>query len=108
MRFSQGDIVVVELPFTDFSGSKRRPALVLNAVDLNRDLIVAKITKTPGKHRVPIFEEDMEEGELAHYPSYVDVTSIFTSEKRFCKRVGRVSSAALERVKEELRIVLGV
>ena len=33
-KYKQGDIVVLELPFTDLLGSKLRPVLVLNAVDL--------------------------------------------------------------------------
>ncbi len=44
LRYSQGDIVVLELPFTDLVGSKLRPVLVLNAIDLGEDIVVAKIT----------------------------------------------------------------
>jgi mRNA interferase MazF len=52
--FRQGDIVVLELSFTDLLGSKLRPVLALNALDLEDDIIVAKITGSPGVHRVSI------------------------------------------------------
>ena len=45
-RYSFGDIVIVDFPFTDLSGSKRRPALVL-AHDLEDDVVLARITSKP-------------------------------------------------------------
>jgi mRNA interferase MazF len=108
VRLSQGDIVALELPFTDLSGSKLRPALVLNAKDLAEDVIVAKITGTPGKYRVKIEQRDLLEGKLKKM-SYVDVSSIFTIEKKLIKRrIGRLREEALGRVKEELRLLFGL
>jgi hypothetical protein len=46
-RFVKGDVVVIPFPFSDLTGNKRRPALIL--VDLNGDdCIVCQITS---KHR---------------------------------------------------------
>jgi mRNA interferase MazF len=45
--FSQGDVVLVPLPFTDLSSVKQRPGLVLSPERLNKvrpDLVVAAIT----------------------------------------------------------------
>jgi len=33
-KYDQGDVVILELPFTDLVGSKLRPVLVLNREDL--------------------------------------------------------------------------
>ena len=81
-KYRQGDIVVLELPFTDLLGSKLRPVLVLNSIDLGNDIIVAKITGSPGKHRVPITQSDLAVGRLKKEPSYIDCSSIFTVEKK--------------------------
>ena len=53
---------------------------MLNALDLGEDLIAAKITGTPGKHRIPITQEELATGKPKK-PSYIDCSSIFTVEK---------------------------
>ncbi|MEQ8905174.1 type II toxin-antitoxin system PemK/MazF family toxin [Ekhidna sp.] len=46
MSYSQGDIILVPFPFTDQSGSKRRPAVVVSnsLVNNSNDLIIAQLT----------------------------------------------------------------
>ena len=108
-RYEQGDIVILELPFTDLLGSKLRPVLVLNAIDLGDDIIVAKITSSPGRHRIPIMQTDLVTGRLKKEPSYIDCSSIFTVEKKLViKVVDRLTPKALDKVKEELKRVLGL
>ena len=105
-RYKQGDIVILELPFTDLLGSKLRPVLVLNAIDLGDDIIVAKITSSSGLHRVPITQSDLAIGRLRKEPSYIDCSSIFTVEKKLAiKVVGRLTEKALLKVKEELKSI---
>ena len=105
-RYKQGDIVVLELPFTDLLGSKLRPVLVLNAIDLGSDMIVAKITGSPGSHRIPITQSDLTIGQLKKEPSYIDYSSIFTVEKKLVvKIVGRLAEEALTSVKDKLRSI---
>jgi len=48
MNVSRGDIVLVDYPFSDGTGSKVRPALVVQADALNRritDTILASISR---------------------------------------------------------------
>ena len=46
--FAFGSIVLVRFPFTDLSGDKRRPALVVSGDNVRRsDLIVCFITSVP-------------------------------------------------------------
>jgi mRNA interferase MazF len=49
MTFERGDIVLATLPFTDLTGSKTRPALVVQCDRNNQrldDVILAMITRT--------------------------------------------------------------
>ncbi len=108
-KYRQGDIIVLELPFTDLLGSKLRPVLVLNAVDLGDDMIVAKVTGSSGLHRIPITQSDLAIGRLKREPSYIDCSSIFTVEKKLVvKVVGRLAEEALAKVKEELSSIFGL
>ncbi len=108
-KYNQGDIVILELPFTDLLGSKLRPVLVLNSIDLGDDIIVAKITSSPGLHRVPIMQSDLAAGRLKKKPSYIDCSGIFTVEKKLVvKVVGRLTEEALLKVKEELKRIFNL
>ena len=48
----RGDVVLVAFPFTDLSGVKRRPAVIVGRVQTN-DLLLAFITSRTGVRRSP-------------------------------------------------------
>lgn len=59
--YRRGDVVLVPIDFTDRSGSKVRPAVVVSTEDYNRtspDVLIASITSNqnalphPGDHRI--------------------------------------------------------
>lgn len=54
--FAKGDVVLVSLPFTNLSGTKARPAVVVSDNDYNAktpDIIIASITSNLGAIRHP-------------------------------------------------------
>ncbi len=54
--YKEGDLAILELPFTDLIGKKLRPVLILSSEELNHisaDLIVAKISSS---QQLPDFE----------------------------------------------------
>jgi len=82
--------------------------LVLNAVDLGADLIVAKITGTPGPHRIVLSQEDLADGRLKK-TSYVDCSSMYTVEIAVVRaRVARVSPRKMHEVLNEISGILGI
>ncbi|MFP5041396.1 type II toxin-antitoxin system PemK/MazF family toxin [Parasediminibacterium sp. JCM 36343] len=84
--FIKGDIVVIPFPFSDLSGSKKRPALVL--ADLpGDDILLCQITSQPTKDifAIKLKHTDFELGSLP-VESYIRPTRIFTADKKIIVR----------------------
>ena len=101
--FERGDIVLIELPFSDYSASKTRPVLVVSSPKFNsgsRDLIVAKITGTEYKsdYVVELDKGGLSQGKLKK-KSYIDAGFLFTVEKSLVeRRIAKVTDAVLSEV----------
>src|SRR5258708_717148 len=84
--FIKGDIVVLPFPFSDLSGSKKRPALVL--ADLSGDdIILCQITSQLVKDNfsISLSNADFISGSLP-VASNIRPTRIFTADKNIITR----------------------
>ena len=101
--FVRGDIVVVEFPFSNVLGSKRRPALVL--ADWNGiDVLLCQITSKVGRdvYSIAVTSQDFADGSLA-YKSHVRVNQVFTLERVLVsRRVGRLKLEVTQGIIERL------
>jgi len=80
-KFVRGDIVIIPFPFTDLSGSKKRPAFVV--ADLNGDdIIVCQITSKSKSDpfALPLGTHDFISGSLP-VDSFIRPNKIFTADK---------------------------
>ncbi|MEE8358602.1 MAG: type II toxin-antitoxin system PemK/MazF family toxin [Candidatus Hydrothermarchaeales archaeon] len=111
--FEEGDIVVLELPFTDLIGRKMRPVFVLSSKELNNasnDIIVAKISSSNQirGYEAELKQRDLEDGRIKK-TSYIHGHSIFTVEKHLIvKKIGRVNKKKLEDVKSIIKKALKI
>jgi len=111
--FRPGEILLLELPFTDYLGKKLRPVLVVSSEELNRisdDLIVLKITGSSHfkEFQVELEGKDLLRGKLKK-KSFIDCSSIFTVEKSLIiKSIGEVSPEKMGEVKETLKRTLAL
>jgi mRNA interferase MazF len=97
--FIKGEIVVIPFPFSDLSGSKRRPALVL--ADLSGDdILLCQITSQSTKdiNSVTLRLTDFDSGFLPH-DSFIRPTRIFTADKSL---ILRKAGLANQRVTNEV------
>jgi len=101
--FVKGDVVVIPFPFSDLSGSKKRPALVL--ADLpGDDIILCQITSQQSKDifTVAINPTDFATGSLP-VASNIRPTRIFTADKNIIiRKAGTVKTAVVAKVAKVL------
>lgn len=99
----KGQVVVIPFPFSDLSGSKRRPALVVADWD-GADVMLCQITSQT-KHdglEIPISASDFATGSLP-ISSHVRPNKIFTADRRIILSVaGRLGEAKNREVAQSI------
>ena len=116
MPVNRGDVVLALFPFTDASGSKRRPALVVQCDRNNRrleDVILALITSNtarastePTQLLIAIATPEGQQSGLLH-DSAVKCEHLMTVHERLIERViGHLSSGMMQRADQCLRSAL--
>ena len=107
IMFEQMNILVVPFPFTDLSGLKQRPVLVLSSNEYNRktkDIVTCGITSNlkDAAYSVLITNDDLKEGRIPAR-SRIKVDKLFTLEQGIVrKKVAKVSENVFEMVKDKL------
>jgi|SRR5690606_18378796 len=97
----KGDIVLIKFPFTDLSGSKNRPALVL--ISRESDVVVAFVTSNIlyGEHWDIVLEPTLQNG--LKQISTIKISKIATLEKTLVLgKIGQISSSDILKVNESL------
>jgi mRNA interferase MazF len=99
-RFVKGDIVIIPFPFSDLSGSKRRPAFVLSSLPGDDDIILCQITSKAAKDKysITLSLQDFKTGRLP-LESYIRPNRIFTADKKIIlRKAGSVKSLLVSEV----------
>jgi mRNA interferase MazF len=114
MRVSRGEIVLVDYPFSDRTGSKVRPALIVQTDSLNQridDTILAAISRST--HRASptqlFIDIATPEGALTglRQNSMIQCENLLTYDQQFIfKAIGRLSLPMLQQVNDCLREAL--
>jgi len=111
--FSQGDVLLIPFPFTDFSTLKQRPAIVLSSDTFNNshsDVVVMAITsQIPQNIPSEDYLLSQEEIELAHLPksSLIKTGKIVTINKMLVrKKLGTLPASTTEKLKAKLQAIL--
>jgi mRNA interferase MazF len=89
-KFIKGDVVVLNFPFSDLTGSKRRPALVLASLQGN-DVLLCQITSQVSVDAIAITNADFTTGSLP-VNSFIKPYKLFTADQNiFIKTAGHVN-----------------
>ncbi|MCF0061247.1 type II toxin-antitoxin system PemK/MazF family toxin [Dyadobacter chenwenxiniae] len=94
-KYLKGEVVVIPFPFSDLSGSKRRPALVIADLD-GSDILLCQITSqnSKDKHAIPLILKDFVSGSLP-IDSYIRPARIFTADKSIIVRKAGMVNVAI-------------
>lgn len=111
MTYKRGDVVLLPFPYTDQSGSKRRPALVLSTDTYNlrrADVIVAPITinLSTGQADDTTLTDWAAAG--LHKPSVVKGILGTVEQTLVVKVMGTLSAADLQKIEQAFASALGM
>ena len=114
MSVSRGDVVLVDYPFSDRTGSKVRPALVVQTDTLNQritDTILVAISRSTHRASGTQLLIDLNTPEGAHsglrQDSMVQCENILTFDQRLIiASIGSLSSPLMQRIDACLKAVL--
>jgi len=102
-QFVKGDVVVIPFPFTDLSGSKKRPALVVAPLS-GDDIILCMITgqKRTDNYAIPLDSSDFVSGGIK-YDSTIRPNRLFTADgNRIIRHAGHISKKKAQEVIEKI------
>jgi len=109
--FKQGDILIIPIPFSNLTSSKKRPVLVLSNSKYNNrmnDILVAAITSniTEKEYSILITNESLEIGTLK-VDSCIRADKIYTLSKDIIiKTFGRIKKNIVDDVKVKINLLM--
>ncbi len=85
--YEQRDIVLIPFPYSDLTGSKQRPALIISNSLLNKteDRICCLVTTSPHEDDILIEKNSFEEGKLP-FKSWIRPHRLFTINVKIIKK----------------------
>jgi mRNA interferase MazF len=107
MRIRQRDLVLLPFPFTDLSGRKVRPALVVSNDSFNRrsaDCVMVPLTTVlkDAPHSVPVTQDDLSAGHLIT-TSRVRADKLFCVDKNLIRtKIGALTVTAFGKIRPEI------
>lgn len=105
IMYNRGEIVLISVPFSDLSSSKKRPVLIISNNSHNNTgnaLIVVAITSNLNHKGIVIETKDLQSGILPK-KSIICFDKIYTLEKTIIiKQIGIVSEDILDKVVNEI------
>jgi mRNA interferase MazF len=107
-NYSKNDVILVRYPFTDLSGSKVRPAVIVSAPHVSKDVFVVPLSsKTTSLLSCEFVLEDWSDAGLNVITAVK--RGIYTVNKSLIvKRVGKLSTSDSKSLENSLRKWLGL
>lgn len=108
--YNQKDIVLIPFPYSDLTGSKKRPALIISNEKINKteDRVCCLVTTNFHKDDIEIQKNSFEKGKLP-FKSFVKPHRIFSINekiilKKLCTVNDKFHNKVLNKINEFLKI----
>ena len=108
MMYKQKDIILIHFPYTDFTTSKIRPALIISnkSIENSEDVICCLITSNLTASGISLSQTDLESGKL-HFDSIVRPHRIFTINRSIIKkRIGTINPKTHESILTHIQSII--
>ncbi len=108
----QRDLLLVPFPFSDQSGKKVRPVVVISKNEFNQHsggIVVVGITShlSQDHYTIQLSQDNLEEG-FSHNFRYIKVENILKIDKRLVvKKIGRISTATFDAIMTVIKTIIG-
>ena len=108
-----GDVVLLPFPFTDYTSSKQRPALIISSRDWNKtrdDVIVVAISSKIGRSKFEyvLNKREQKSGSL-RVPSVVRLGNIYTVDKRLLReRIGSFGEKTVRSIQSGIHKIISI
>ena len=106
-KFVKGDVVVLPFPFSDLSASKKRPALVIAALE-GDDIILCQITSKArtDNYSIILNNSDFKQGNL-NLISIIRPNRLFTADKSIVLyKIGSLKDKKLKEVIDSISDII--
>ena len=106
-KLVKGDVVVLPFPYSDLRSSKKRPALVIAALE-GDDVILCQITskQRKDKHSIELKDSDFKQGKL-DVESYIRPNRIFTADRSIILyKIGSINEKKINEAIESIIRIL--
>ena len=102
--YKQNDMILIPFPYTDLTGVKQRPALIISNDKINNteDRICCLITSKPNNQGLRIEGKNLKEGKL-RFKSWIKPNRLFTINSKIIKRkLGSVNKEFHQKIIKEI------
>jgi len=103
----QGDLLLVPFPFSDQSGKKVRPVIVISNEKFNEnseDVLVVGVTSSSSRdaYTINLANKDLDGGNLLT-PCYVKIENILKIDKELViKKIGKINKSKLKEITKKI------
>ena len=102
--FNQNEIVLIPFPYSDLTGQKQRPALIIsnNLLNKSRDRLCCLVTSNLSSEGISMTKSDIIQGVLP-FKSKIKPSRLFTIDSRIIKKnICKISNSLHKKVIKEV------